>query len=235
SQRDVSSQIPINYTPHVSVALTPACFGNGNYTNEAASLCVSNLLASGFRRFFIDVYWNQRTRQWQLCPVRAADHDDNNGDGKDKKDKAGPDADDSSASHKGYRNQTRRWYNTKKDITSPRKKTTRQVSSTRKQTFTVGEYTCSRSRSWETLIEVFADYLRVTEDTISAHLLFFVLNPSSADPVSESSERRLGKRSYYQHDDKEGVDTSPEIGHIPPPDSHPPHSKPKTLSDDGPS
>ncbi|GAM37618.1 hypothetical protein TCE0_024r07685 [Talaromyces pinophilus] len=69
SQRDVSSQVPINYVTQPSIALTAACFGNNQYLRDAGSLCLSDLLTIGYRRFIIDVYWSHSNQQWLLCPV----------------------------------------------------------------------------------------------------------------------------------------------------------------------
>ncbi|EEA22652.1 Maintenance of telomere capping protein 6 [Talaromyces marneffei ATCC 18224] len=69
SQRDVSSQVPINYVTQPSIALTAACFGDNQYIGDAGSLCLSGLLTIGYRRFIIDVYWSHSNQNWLLCPV----------------------------------------------------------------------------------------------------------------------------------------------------------------------
>lgn len=52
-----------------SIALTAACFGDNQYLGDAGSLCLSDLLTIGYRRFIIDVYWSHSNQQWLLCPV----------------------------------------------------------------------------------------------------------------------------------------------------------------------
>ncbi|KAK5118739.1 hypothetical protein LTR85_007945 [Meristemomyces frigidus] len=69
SQRDLSLQIPINYVNLPGVALTPACFAHQRYEDTTAARCFSNLLATGFRKFEIDLYWDVTRRVWSLCPV----------------------------------------------------------------------------------------------------------------------------------------------------------------------
>ncbi|CRG88922.1 Maintenance of telomere capping protein 6 [Talaromyces islandicus] len=69
SQRDVSSQVPINYITQPAIDLTAACFSDHSYDGAAGSLCLSELLVIGYRRFIIDVYWSHETQQWLLCPV----------------------------------------------------------------------------------------------------------------------------------------------------------------------
>ncbi|GAB7337239.1 hypothetical protein MBLNU457_g2612t1 [Dothideomycetes sp. NU457] len=68
SQRDLSLAIPINFVTHASVSLR-TCFSTNVYEDTAARKCISNLLAAGFRRFILDVYWDYSRSAWSLCPV----------------------------------------------------------------------------------------------------------------------------------------------------------------------
>lgn len=52
-----------------SIALTAACFGDNQYIGDSGSLCLSDLLTIGFRRFIIDIYWSHSNQKWLLCPV----------------------------------------------------------------------------------------------------------------------------------------------------------------------
>ncbi|OAX78019.1 hypothetical protein ACJ72_07677, partial [Emergomyces africanus] len=69
SERDTSSQIPINYVTYPGVYVTAACFGNKIYEEQAMVTCISNLIAVDTRRFYIDLYWSPDHRRWTLCPV----------------------------------------------------------------------------------------------------------------------------------------------------------------------
>ncbi|KAI9880104.1 MAG: hypothetical protein M1830_005349 [Pleopsidium flavum] len=69
SQRDVAAQVPINYVTQPGVVLAPACFAHGRYQDKEAGDCISNLLAVGYRRFVVDVYWDSGRQDWGLCPV----------------------------------------------------------------------------------------------------------------------------------------------------------------------
>ena len=69
SNRDLSSQIPVNFVTHPGVSLTSACFRNGTYTAGIAEKCVSNLLATQFRRLILDLYWDENNNQFAFCPV----------------------------------------------------------------------------------------------------------------------------------------------------------------------
>lgn len=63
--------IPINYHSVPAVSLSAACFSNKQYEDTAFQKCFSNLLAVGFERFLVDVYWDAGRSQWSLCPVEV--------------------------------------------------------------------------------------------------------------------------------------------------------------------
>ncbi|OCL06187.1 hypothetical protein AOQ84DRAFT_390358 [Glonium stellatum] len=69
SQRDVALQVPINYVTVAAVSLRAACFPHNLYEDADARKCFSNLLASGFRRFSVDLYWDAGRSVWTLCPA----------------------------------------------------------------------------------------------------------------------------------------------------------------------
>ncbi|KAF2010450.1 lectin C-type domain-containing protein [Aaosphaeria arxii CBS 175.79] len=70
SQRDVGLRIPINYNTDPAVSLQAACFAHNQYASEAFAKCFSNLLAIGFKRFYVDVYWDSGRELWSLCPAQ---------------------------------------------------------------------------------------------------------------------------------------------------------------------
>lgn len=69
SQRDVAAQVPIDYVTQPGVVLASACFGHGRYKDDEAGNCLSNLLAVGYRRLMVDLYWDSGRQEWSLCPV----------------------------------------------------------------------------------------------------------------------------------------------------------------------
>ncbi|CAI7602987.1 unnamed protein product [Penicillium glandicola] len=69
SERDVAGQIPLNYVTNPAVSLSAACFGNRIYDTTDAAECFSNLLAIGYRRLVVDLYWSVKRRTWSFCPV----------------------------------------------------------------------------------------------------------------------------------------------------------------------
>ncbi|OOQ88167.1 Lectin C-type domain protein [Penicillium brasilianum] len=69
SERDVAGQVPVNFVTNPAVSLSSACFGNGLYARKDAAKCISNLLAVGYRRLVVDLYWSVERRTWTFCPV----------------------------------------------------------------------------------------------------------------------------------------------------------------------
>ena len=69
SNRDITGQAPIDKAVFPGAHVTRACHSNGVYDSDPFQTCFSNLLAAGFRRLIIDVYWSGLNLQWQLCPA----------------------------------------------------------------------------------------------------------------------------------------------------------------------
>jgi hypothetical protein len=57
------------------VSLKAACFAHNQYEDQTFLKCFSNLVASGFRRFVADLYWDESRSVWNFCPVQLADLD----------------------------------------------------------------------------------------------------------------------------------------------------------------
>jgi len=67
NQRELSGSIPID---HIGIPATPlrlTHFGNINYSVSQIKT-IPNVINNGYRRLILDIYWNNQTRQWQLCP-----------------------------------------------------------------------------------------------------------------------------------------------------------------------
>ncbi|RCK57763.1 Maintenance of telomere capping protein 6 [Candida viswanathii] len=67
SQRDIAKPLPLTQGTHVGIALS-ALFRNNDYTVDALSP-LYDLLSGGNEALMIDLYWNEFTSQWQLCPA----------------------------------------------------------------------------------------------------------------------------------------------------------------------
>ncbi|KAG4035443.1 hypothetical protein MFRU_001g02120 [Monilinia fructicola] len=69
AQRDLGINIPINFVTAPGVSLTAACFPSRKFEDDDSAVCLSNLLANGFRRLEVDLYWDQIRQLWSFCPV----------------------------------------------------------------------------------------------------------------------------------------------------------------------
>nr|POE75155.1 maintenance of telomere capping protein 6 [Quercus suber]POE94766.1 maintenance of telomere capping protein 6 [Quercus suber] len=65
--------IPLDYVTAPGVSLTSACFAHLVYDHNAAAKCFSNILAVGFKRIELDVYWDTTLELWSFCPVQLGD------------------------------------------------------------------------------------------------------------------------------------------------------------------
>ena len=65
-------RVPINFVTTPGIDLTSACFSDDLYVVDSAQECFSNLLAIGFRRFVVDLYWDTSRLSWSLCPVELS-------------------------------------------------------------------------------------------------------------------------------------------------------------------
>ncbi|KAH0612557.1 uncharacterized protein H6S33_008937 [Morchella sextelata] len=68
SLRDLRRDVPINYNQYPGIALTPACFADGSYTDDKAA-CVADLIAIGYRSFLLDLYLDGESGGWGICPA----------------------------------------------------------------------------------------------------------------------------------------------------------------------
>lgn len=68
SQRDVSKSIPLDQLTSFGVSLNEIVFEKEGYNTDALML-VGNLLESKVGTIMVDLYWNEFTQVWQLCPA----------------------------------------------------------------------------------------------------------------------------------------------------------------------
>lgn len=54
---------------HPAVSLRAACFADNVFDETSTAKCISNLLAVGYRRLLVDLYWSAERRSWSFCPV----------------------------------------------------------------------------------------------------------------------------------------------------------------------
>ena len=66
-QRDISLDIPISHILLPGINLTASWFWTKNYTIDNIT-AISDLFDTGYRRFELDLYWDNRTLSFQVCP-----------------------------------------------------------------------------------------------------------------------------------------------------------------------
>jgi hypothetical protein len=209
SNRDLSSQIPVNFVTHPGASLTSSCFSNGTYTAGIAEKCVSNLLASQFRRLVLDLYWDENNNQFAFCPViipvalgsgyetvsltasavssaKLAARQITSTSGNISPSTAASAAD-------GRSNVT-----STKDSSSTSTRTSASASSPTlpslngETLYDLGPYACSPSLDLSFFVSVISSYLSATSDTIHAKLIYLEFNlhaaASGADPAGPASE-----------------------------------------------
>jgi hypothetical protein len=66
-QRDISLDVPISHILLPGINLTSSWFWTKQYTVENIS-AITDLFSMGYRRFELDLWWNNATASFQLCP-----------------------------------------------------------------------------------------------------------------------------------------------------------------------
>lgn len=59
----------MNFVTSPAVSLSAACFASNRFEDANSADCISNLLAVGFRRLSIDLYYDEGRALWSFCPV----------------------------------------------------------------------------------------------------------------------------------------------------------------------
>ena len=153
----MAGQIPVNYVTYPTVSLKAACFGNNVFDANTISKCISNLLAVGFRRLVVDLYWSPERRSWSFCPVSVPlDFD------------AQPNSTSSGSAA------------TKRAISSV-------TSSSGSQLYQLGPYLCSPDLNVSALIDVLHSYFESTTSLLSVYLEFIIFNLHVAASASAPS------------------------------------------------
>lgn len=68
AQRDISKAIPIDQLALFGISLNTVVFDAEGYSTDAIAL-VTDLLEASVDTFMLDLYWNEFTQCWQLCPA----------------------------------------------------------------------------------------------------------------------------------------------------------------------
>ena len=71
TQRDIALDVSIDEVTGIGVSLNRLVFDKKGYSRGSTEDVIT-LLNSGVQTLMIDLYWNQFTGKWQLCPVPFA-------------------------------------------------------------------------------------------------------------------------------------------------------------------
>lgn len=197
SNRDLSAQIPVNFITHPGVSLTSACFGNGTYTAGIAGKCVSNLLATQFRRLILDLYWDESNGQFAFCPVAIPAPLINGYESASVRASATSASSIGSATRLVVRQSTSA-SNVTSSASSPPTSTKAPppISSSSsidgEKLYNLGPYACSPSLDLSFFVSVISGYLSATSDTVQAKLIYLEFNLHAAasrlDPTGPAPE-----------------------------------------------
>jgi hypothetical protein len=143
--------LAINFVTYPGVSLSKACFGNNLYDFNPAIECLSNLLSIGFRRFSLDIYWDYGRNTWTPCPVLLSYV--------------------TSSSTKLNRRQQSSATSSASPGPSP---------SPVGSLMTIGQYTCSQSLTFPTILQVVNDYLSNSSTNLGAAMTYLDINLHAA-------------------------------------------------------
>src|SRR5699024_287332 len=120
------------------------------YDKNSTAKCISNLLAIGYRRLLVDLYWSAERRSWSFCPVSVPVN-------------VGTTAAPSAATGDGE----------KRDITAV-------TSSSGSQLYQLGPYLCSEDLDVSGLIDILHGYFQSTTSQLNVYIQYVIFNLHSA-------------------------------------------------------
>ncbi|KAJ5780126.1 hypothetical protein N7457_005286 [Penicillium paradoxum] len=176
SERDVAGQIPLNFVTNPSVSLSAACFGNRIYDRVSAAKCFSNLLAIGYRRLVVDLYWSVDRRAWSFCPVSVP---------------VDPDvtiSSETSTENKASQTSTITAKPTTTGASADPASVTSASDSHGHTLYELGSYRCTDGLGPDTLSEVLVGYFRDTNSQLTVYTTYLVLNLHVAASESTPDE-----------------------------------------------
>lgn len=183
-----------------AVSLTEACFSSNRYEDSAARRCLSNLLAVGFKRITVDLYWDVGRGLWSLCPVEIPESASSDDDATVSIISSTADATLSSVlmstagleprqtaalSSASFSSATQSPSTTGSALGSAALASPTQAESS--GVIQGSQYNCSSSLNVSTISSLIADYLDTTADTINASLIYLTFNIHAAASNSTSA------------------------------------------------
>lgn len=155
----MAGRIPVNFVTYATVSLKAACFGNNVFDVGTTAKCISNLVAVGFHRLIVDLYWSPERRSWSFCPVIVP------------WDLGVATSPSSPAASNGTADSAKR---TISAVTS----------STGSELYQLGPYLCSENLDVSVLIDVLNSYFQGTTANLNVYLQFVIFNLHAAATTS---------------------------------------------------
>lgn len=158
----MAGQVPVNFVTYATVALKAACFGDNVFDAGATARCISNLVAVGYHRLIVDLYWSAERRSWSFCPVAVP------------QDLNAASSPSSPASSSGTESEKRAIA----AVTSP----------TGSKLYQLGPYLCSENLDVSVLIDVLRSYFEGTTAHLNVYLQFVIFNLHAAAPTTAPNQ-----------------------------------------------
>jgi hypothetical protein len=152
------------------------CFSDHGYEDAAAQSCLSDLLAIGFHRFIIDLYWDQSRQTWSLCPVELSSEGNSTSPIRNG---TYPTTLSTASSSATANNPSNLVIASSSGTAATQTAAAAQPSQTRHQ---IGPYSCTQSIGISTLTNVLADYFKATENDVDATFKYIEFNLHLAAP-----------------------------------------------------
>lgn len=160
----MAGQIPINFVTYATVSLKAACFGDNVFDAGTTARCISNLIAVGFHRMIVDLYWSPERRSWSFCPVAVP------------RDLASASSPRGPAASKGA------------EAESEKRSISAVTSSSGSKLYQLGPYLCSENLDLSVLINILSSYFDGTTAHLNVYLQFIVFNLHAAATAAEPDE-----------------------------------------------
>lgn len=201
--------MPIDFVTHPGVYLTKACFPHGVYDDVPTQTCISDLLATQFRRLIVDLYWDSINQQFNLCPVELPPLAGNSTSGYSVDTSALYSITATSSSTGASSSSTLAVANAAflaKRQSAVNNSTSPTITSTVRTTPTsalpvptttgvsgnelieLGPYTCSLDLNLGSIMSLYNDYFEKTSNTVSADLHYLTINLHAASPYTSPSD-----------------------------------------------
>ncbi|RFU35633.1 hypothetical protein B7463_g636, partial [Scytalidium lignicola] len=183
SERDLSLQVPINFVTHPGVSFRSACFPRNQFEDDAAGDCLSNLLSGGYRRLVIDLFWDQGRQVWSFCPVQLSTS---------ALSRLSPRALSSLQATQVTTDAPSMSFSALIETTLSTASASASSlggslpsmvpvpDSPDLPAISIGPYTCTKTVNMSVLISLLFSYIETTQNTLSAHLIYVVLNIHAA-------------------------------------------------------